>query len=86
MEKAILVGVQLQNTSAHEIRESLEELSRLTETAGGFPCEVIVQKRHAIDSAYYIGCGKAVELAEHAKDKHLAVLLNDGQGRLNADE
>ncbi len=77
MERAILVSVQLQNTSDQQAQESLEELARLTETAGAVPVELVVQKRKAIDAAYYIGCGKAVELAEHAKETGIKTIIFD---------
>ncbi len=58
-EKAILVGLQDLN---NEDNTSLDELSLLTETAGGEVAARIEQKREKPDTAYYIGKGKIEEV------------------------
>ncbi|PPA71974.1 GTPase HflX [Jeotgalibacillus proteolyticus] len=60
-EKAILVGVQLNQTDSH-IEQSLEELKALTETAGGEVVAILTQNRDRIHSSTYIGKGKVEEL------------------------
>ncbi len=57
-EKAVLVGV-----AAGPQDESMVELRRLTETAGGEVTAVVTQKTHKQDPATYIGKGKAEELS-----------------------
>lgn len=54
-EKAILVGI--------EDEESLSELEELTKACNVLAIEKVFQKRNKIDSATYIGKGKAEELA-----------------------
>ncbi len=54
-EKAVLMGI--------ESTESLEELARLTETAGAQVVGSFLQKRDKPDSAMFIGRGRAEELA-----------------------
>lgn len=67
IEKAILVGVHLSNTSKFEADESLEELTRLADTAGIIVSEKVIQHRDRPDPAYYIGRGKSEEIADMYK-------------------
>lgn len=60
-EQAILVGVALNSRS--ELEEELEELAALADTAGAEVVGVLTQTRKEIDPAYFIGQGKAEELA-----------------------
>lgn len=60
-ERAILVGVALNSRS--ELEEELEELSALVDTAGAEVIGVLTQTRKEIDPSYFIGRGKAEELA-----------------------
>jgi len=57
-EKVILVGIIL-NRNSEENFDSLTELERLAETAGGEVVSKVVQERKYIDPAYFIGKGKA---------------------------
>ncbi|KIL47809.1 GTPase HflX [Jeotgalibacillus campisalis] len=70
-EKAILVGVQLNQTDNH-IQQSLQELQALTETAKGEVVSILTQNRDRIHSGTYIGKGKVEELQaleeEHEPD------------------
>jgi GTP-binding protein HflX len=56
-----LVGVALNSRS--ELEEELEELVALADTAGAEVVGVLTQTRKEIDPAYFIGQGKAEELA-----------------------
>jgi len=60
-ERAILVGVALNSRS--ELEEELEELAALADTAGAEVVGILTQTRKEIDPAYFIGQGKAEELA-----------------------
>lgn len=60
-ERAILVGVAL--NGRNELEEDLEELSALADTAGAEVIGVLTQTRKEIDPGYFIGRGKAEELA-----------------------
>ncbi|MCC6038397.1 MAG: GTPase HflX, partial [Armatimonadetes bacterium] len=55
------VGVALNSRS--ELEEELEELAALADTAGAEVVGVLTQTRKEIDPAYFIGQGKAEELA-----------------------
>jgi len=74
LERAILVGLILPDTPVdHE--EPLEELARLAKTAGARVVERITQKRGAVDSAYFVGKGKALELRDCAKSLNANVII-----------
>lgn len=60
-ERAILVGVALNGRD--ELEERLEELAALADTAGAEVVGVLTQVRKEVDPAYFIGRGKAEELA-----------------------
>ncbi|MEX2424033.1 MAG: GTPase HflX [Acidimicrobiia bacterium] len=63
VQKAFLIGVQLPEHDTLESERSLDELALLTDTAGSDPVGMELVKRDAPDAAWYIGSGKADELA-----------------------
>lgn len=75
-ERAILFRVMLPDDYV-DGEEPLEELQRLAETAGAKVVHSIVQKRASIDPVYYIGKGKANELAEISEKLDVDVLICD---------
>jgi GTP-binding protein HflX len=62
-ERALLVGLELAEDSKWDHAESLQELGELVKSAGGEVVETMIQRRQAPTAAYYIGPGKANELA-----------------------
>ena len=77
--KAVLVGVVLQNDKRSEIEESLEELERLLDTAGGDCAAIMIQSRTVPDAATYIGSGKIGELKELCKNNSAELVVFDGE-------
>lgn len=76
LERAILVGLILPDSPVdHE--EPLSELARLADTAGARVVGRVTQKRGAIDSAYFIGKGKAREIKEIAAGANANVIIFD---------
>jgi len=78
-KRAILVDVAHQAMGKNRDNiNSLEELSLLASTAGAIVVGQVIQRREKPDNAYYIGRGKAEELAVLAKDKQADyVILNN---------
>ena len=76
-ERAILVGVVLPRMNREETDDHLDELARLTETAGGTVIDRVVQERGHPDAAYFVGRGKAVEIAAHARGLHADLIVFD---------
>ena len=59
-------------------RESLEELSRLAETAGAEVVGTVTQKRNAPDRVHFVGKGKAHEIRQIRGDTGAEMILVDG--------
>ena len=62
-ERVVLVAVSFEDEEA--VRQSLDELEELVQTAGAVVLDRFVQNRQTIDLATYIGSGKVNELKEH---------------------
>ena len=75
-EKALLVGVTL-NKAKHDQRDPLAELDALARSAGADIVGRCTQNRARINPAYYVGKGKAEEIAELAKDRGASVIIFD---------
>ncbi|MDH3592581.1 MAG: GTPase HflX [Planctomycetota bacterium] len=75
-ERVILVGVLLpQSPDTYE--EPLEELGRLAATAGGIEVGRVTQRRQRPTASTYLGKGKAMEIAELARETDAEVVLVD---------
>jgi GTPase len=77
MENALLVGVRLPGVARTLADESIDELARLADTAGVNVVEKIIQSRESPDSAYFVGKGKAEEIAEKYKELELSTVIFD---------
>lgn len=75
-ERAILVGVILPGSTA-DPRDPLGELASLAKTAGAKVVGRILQNRKRVDSAHYVGKGKAEEIADLARDEKADVIIFD---------
>jgi GTP-binding protein HflX len=73
-----LVGLERPDDSKWDHAESLQELGELVKSAGGEVVQTMIQRRPAPTAAYYIGPGKANELAELCKKENVGtVIFND---------
>ncbi len=63
-ERIVLVGVAHDGTHLDDVEDSLDELSRLVDTAGADEVARVVQRRSRPDPATFIGKGKAAELKQ----------------------
>ena len=63
-ERVILVGIRGPRTPFGEVEEHLEELARLTETAGGTVVGTFLQEKARRDPATAVGRGKVEEILE----------------------
>ena len=72
--RAALVGIDF---GAGDFKASLEELALLARSAGAEPITTITAKRNSPDPAYFVGSGKADEIAQAAlADKVEIVIFN----------
>jgi len=76
-ERALIVGVDLM-TDKIDINNSMDELEELVNAAGGIAVLRVVQKRDAIEPAYYIGQGKVQEIKNYCEELDIdLVVFND---------
>lgn len=76
-ERAILVGVSTRESPRSRVEEYLAELELLADSAGADVVLKLVQDRQAIDAAFYIGTGKADELAYLVNEKRIDLVIFD---------
>jgi GTP-binding protein HflX len=78
-EQCILIGIQLPNQDKWQVKDHLEELASLANTAGAEVHEIIIQERNKPDSAYFIGKGKAEEIATIIEMEKIDLLIFDDE-------
>ena len=78
-QRALLVGTGIGTRDVEAAEASLEELARLTDTAGAEPVELVLQRRDTPDPATYIGSGKAQELQELADALDIDLVVFDDE-------
>jgi GTP-binding protein HflX len=78
-EKAMLVGCYQHNRERAHAEESIEELKALAEAAGARVLACVLQERPAPDPAFFVGKGKADDLAELAESRDLDLVIFDDE-------
>lgn len=76
-ENAILIGLATREVSKDKVQEHLDELEMLADTAGANNVFKIMQDKSKPDSAFYIGKGKAEEVAELAELNNINLIIFD---------
>ncbi len=76
-ERAILAALDTKNTSREIVEEHLSELEELALTAGAETILKLIQDRTSMDSAFYIGKGKAEELAYLVEQNEIDLVIFD---------
>jgi GTP-binding protein HflX len=76
-EKVVLVGLATRSIGRTLVNEYLEELALLADSAGAEVVDRIVQERPTINAAYYIGKGKAEEIASLVEEKEIVSVIFD---------
>jgi GTP-binding protein HflX len=85
-ERAILIGLEQEGVSKWDLRDSMEELAELANSAGAEVVDTITQKLQKPTAPYYIGKGKAQLIKDSLQDRQVtSVIFNDelspAQGR-----
>lgn len=78
-EKALLIGTSTGERGEWEVADSLEELSRLAETAGASVEKTIVQELKKIDASLLIGKGKAQEVRSYVESNPIDLVIFDDE-------
>jgi len=79
-EKAILVSTTIPKATAKSLKqriykEHLDELEFLAKTAGANVVEKFYQERDKVDSSFFIGKGKAQEIAQKVEDEKIDLVI-----------
>jgi GTP-binding protein HflX len=77
IEKAILISLNTHEYSREIVEEHLDELELLSQTAGAQTAFKIIQDRSRVDSAFYIGKGKAEEIAQLVELNNIDLVIFD---------
>ncbi len=76
-DRAVLVGVVLPMQSEEEVREYLDELAFLTETAGALPVKTFIQKLNGPDPRTFVGSGKVKEIESYISNNEINLAIFD---------
>ena len=77
VERAMLIALDTKVYSKEVVEEHLAELEELADTAGAETVFKIIQSKARMDSAYYIGKGKAEELAQLVELNDINIIIFD---------
>src|SRR6188472_2840435 len=85
-ERALLVGLEKEGITKWDLRDSLEELRELANSAGAHVVDTVTQKLPKPTAPYYIGKGKAESIKDSVQSQRVtSVIFNDelspAQGR-----
>jgi GTP-binding protein HflX len=78
-EKAVLVGLIYKEQTEAQVKEYLDELAFLAETAGAVAVKSFVQKLPRPDSKTFVGKGKLQEIAEYVRAKGVNLIIFDDE-------
>jgi len=76
-ERAILVGVATRDIANHVLKEHLDELGRLADTAGAVVVDCLMQRRGQLDPSTLVGEGKVREIGELVKTLEADMVIFD---------
>ncbi len=78
-ESAILIGIVDKYHDAGEVREYLQELAFLTETAGAIPGKSFIQNLEHPDPKTFVGSGKLAEIREYVAGHEVDLVIFDDE-------
>ncbi len=78
-ERALLIGLEKQGVSKWDLRDSLEELAELANSAGAEVVDTITQKLDRPTAPYYIGKGKAESIKHSFQDREVTSVIFDDE-------
>lgn len=77
IERVLIIGVALDSDEI-DIETSLNELEELVKAAGGTVVTRLIQRKHSINAAYFIGTGKTEEIKNYCDELDIGtVVFND---------
>src|ERR1035438_8827026 len=76
-ERVILVALHTKDLTKDLVEEHLTELEELAITAGATTILKVTQDKYSADPAFYLGKGKAEELAVMAEENEIDLVISD---------
>src|SRR5258708_32767111 len=78
-ERALLIGLEKDGVSKWDLRDSMEELRELANSAGAEVADTITQKLPKPTAPYYIGKGKAELIKDSLQDRQVTSVIFDDE-------
>jgi len=78
-ERALLIGLEKKGVSKWDLRDSLDELRELANSAGAEVVDTVTQKLSKPTAPYYIGRGKAESIKESCQDQRVTSVIFDDE-------
>jgi GTP-binding protein HflX len=78
-ERAVLVGIVTQNQNEEQLKEYLDELAFLAETAGAETIKRFTQKIDSANSKTFVGTGKLAEIKAFVKSDAIDMVIFDDE-------
>ena len=78
-EKAVLIGVINSTQNEGTVKDYLNELTFLTETAGGIVSKTFIQKVDSPNPKTFIGSGKIIEIQSYCKNNNIGSVIFDDE-------
>jgi GTPase len=78
-ERAVLVGVITNDQSEEQVKEYLDELVFLTDTAGAIPVKKYMQRVNIPNPRTYIGSGKLEEIKQFVLENEIDIVIFDDE-------
>ena len=78
-ERALLIGLEQDGVSKWDLRDSLEELAELANSAGAEVVDTVTQKLEKPTAPYYIGKGKAESIKDSLRDRQVTSVIFDDE-------
>jgi len=78
-ERALLIGLEKDGVSKWDLRDSMEELAELANSAGAEVVDTVTQKLRKPTAPYYIGKGKAELIKDSLQDRQVTSVIFDDE-------
>src|SRR5439155_7297954 len=78
-EKALLIGLERDGVSKWDLEESMDELAELASSAGAEVVGLITQRLDQPTAPYYIGKGKAEQVAQKCQQDGVTSVIFDDE-------
>jgi GTP-binding protein HflX len=78
-ERALLIGLEQEGTTKWDVRDSLDELRELANSAGAEVVNTVTQRLQKPTAPYYIGKGKAEQIKESFQDQRVTSVIFDNE-------